>query len=211
MMAFVSGFSGVRVESAQSRASVCRVTMSAEQNETTAAVSRRDLLAGLAASAVAAGVAVALPQTAAATPGEGPKFSIFGGGSQSSPFVYSMKKGTPVYKPLEPEELEFHKKICTEGRARLDKTEEYIARKSWDEVRAELRRQLQNLRHSQERLMEAVSDPSSSEQARSYYKSFKSSVEDLDFAAREKKVENARKARNATLKAYDSWASAVGI
>mmetsp|Transcript_6003 Transcript_6003/g.15946 ORF Transcript_6003/g.15946 Transcript_6003/m.15946 type:complete len:210 (-) Transcript_6003:656-1285(-) len=209
-MAFVSGFCGARV-AAPSRAAACAVSMSAAREEPEA-VSRRQLLAGAVAGVAAAGVAaVALPQSAAAG-GEGPKLSIFGGGSQSSPFVYGMKSGGPaVYKPLNAEDVAFHKKICDEGRARLDKTEEYIARKSWDEVRAELRRQLQNLRHSQERLMEAQGDKDLSEQAAKYYKAFKSSVEDLDYAAREKKVENARKARTATLKAFDSWYSAVGL
>mmetsp|Transcript_5796 Transcript_5796/g.10254 ORF Transcript_5796/g.10254 Transcript_5796/m.10254 type:complete len:211 (-) Transcript_5796:636-1268(-) len=210
-MAFVSSFNGARVGGSfdVSSTSKCglkqNLVMSATSDREN--VSRRALLAGLVVSTAAL---VSAPELAQAG-GEGPRYSFFGGESQSSPFVYSMKKGTPVYKPLSPEEMEFHKRIADESKERIEGTDVYISQKSWDKVRGELRLEMYNLRHSQERLIESVKDDSGKKAAAQAFADFKKSVEDLDRAATNKKVEDARKARAATLKALSTFYSAVGI
>eukprot|EP00184_Porphyridium_aerugineum_P000333 CAMPEP_0184700606 /NCGR_PEP_ID=MMETSP0313-20130426/14687_1 /TAXON_ID=2792 /ORGANISM="Porphyridium aerugineum, Strain SAG 1380-2" /LENGTH=196 /DNA_ID=CAMNT_0027160361 /DNA_START=107 /DNA_END=697 /DNA_ORIENTATION=- len=196
-MAFVSSFAGVPVQA--NKVAVCtraNISMSAD-------VSRREILTGM-------GVAAALAAAPAlAAGGDSPKQSFFGGDSQSSPFTYTMKQGTPIYDPKNEEEINFHKKVVAESKARLEKTNAMIAEKSWDEVRGELSLQMKELRHSSLKLIDLVAEDK--KKATKAYDEFKKNVEALDLAARFKKQDEAKRYKAAATKALDSFAAQVGI
>lgn len=95
-------------------------------------LSRRDLMLGALAAMV--------PASALAKAGDGPKYSIFGGGASSSPFVYmDKKKGSVLYKALNDDEVAFISGQLKESRERLASTDESIAYPSWDDVRSTIR------------------------------------------------------------------------
>eukprot|EP00179_Madagascaria_erythrocladioides_P014413 CAMPEP_0198364706 /NCGR_PEP_ID=MMETSP1450-20131203/153800_1 /TAXON_ID=753684 ORGANISM="Madagascaria erythrocladiodes, Strain CCMP3234" /NCGR_SAMPLE_ID=MMETSP1450 /ASSEMBLY_ACC=CAM_ASM_001115 /LENGTH=200 /DNA_ID=CAMNT_0044072145 /DNA_START=77 /DNA_END=679 /DNA_ORIENTATION=+ len=198
-MAFVSG---AALPTTRTRATGSHAIC---MSSTSPAPARRALLAGIAAAALA-------PAAAAHASGDGPKYSIFGGGSQSSPFTYSMKTGgKPVYEKLNPEEVEFHVNMVKEGKGHLEATGGYIDTKNWEFVRAEIRSQMQNMRKSQLRLIEAVADQEGQKKSEEAYQKFKLDLEKLDFAARSKEQTKAYKARTEALKSLDNWASTAGV
>ncbi|KAA8498494.1 hypothetical protein FVE85_6079 [Porphyridium purpureum] len=205
-MAFVSGFAGAQIASGSS-AQVCRAPAAVRMSAAGEEMSRRDLMAGVATAA--AGLLV-IPGAAMA--GDAPKQSFFGGSSASSPFVYNMKQtGEILYKPLNDEDLQFHKNVLEKSRGELDRTSEQIARKSWDDMRGVIRNQMYNMRHSQLRLIESVESAEKQKAAKKNYNDLKKSLEEMDLAARNKKQEDARKFRASALKAFDSFTTSVGI
>jgi len=85
-------------------------------------------------------------------------FFGFGDSSQSSPYP-----DTPTYSPYSPyaaagekslykagtaDEIKFYKGKFTEARKRMDKIDGYLQKKQWENVRAELTRQMYDLRKS---------------------------------------------------------------
>uniref|UniRef100_A0A7S1TF77 Extrinsic protein in photosystem II n=1 Tax=Compsopogon caeruleus TaxID=31354 RepID=A0A7S1TF77_9RHOD len=207
-MAFVTG--GSWVKAAVTESGVCsrsgaRWVMAVEANDDgVSAVSRRAVLLG-GIAAVAAAVGAGSPALA----GDGPKYSIFGGGAMSSPFTYTItKKGPILYKKFNPEEIELFTNTIKEGKRRIALTAGYIDERSWEDVRSEIRRQTQDMRKYQFRLMEALDDDTEAQDA---YKQFKNSLEKLDYLARVKDADRAKREQATLLRALDNWASKTGI
>mmetsp|Transcript_1719 Transcript_1719/g.5192 ORF Transcript_1719/g.5192 Transcript_1719/m.5192 type:complete len:208 (+) Transcript_1719:200-823(+) len=202
-MAFVSS-SGFAGQAVKTRSVTCTgpqtvVMMSAGSN-----MSRRELLLGALAAMV--------PAAALAKSGEGPKYSIFGGNSQSSPFVYTdKKKGNAIYKALNDEEIQFLTDKLKESRVRLANTEQYIAIPSWDDIRGEIRLQMYECRRNMLKLEENIEDEKKAQKAKKLYGQLKRDMEELDYACTVKDQGRAKRARSAALKSFDQWAEIAGL
>uniref|UniRef100_A0A7S0G5Z7 Uncharacterized protein n=1 Tax=Rhodosorus marinus TaxID=101924 RepID=A0A7S0G5Z7_9RHOD len=201
-MAFVAGssFAGASVKTERS---VCTgrtvMKMSADSD-----VTRRQLLLGALAAMV--------PAAALAKGGDSPKYSIFGGESQSSPFVYmDQRKGNAVYQALNDEELAEITKSLAVNRARLEETGDFIDVPSWDDVRSLVRLEMYDTRRNVKKIHESLDDPKRVDRAEKVYAQLKKDIEALDYACVVKDQAMAKKARASALKSFDSWVSTVGV
>ena len=116
-------------------------------------------------------------QAAMASAGDSPKFSFFGffgnGDTLSEGAMYGSDQSVPtyspysvygklgdektVYKKYNSKEVEFKKAMFAESAKRVAGTKAYIEKKSWEDVRSELERQVYNMRGTMNYLAAAPS------------------------------------------------------
>nr|ADD97076.1 photosystem II extrinsic protein [Galdieria sulphuraria] len=153
-----------------------------------------------------------LPKNASAKSGESAKLSIFGVEGLSSPFTADLKsKGQPLYKNLNEEEISRYTKAITDGKASLSKIPGYINEKSWEDIKSLVRQRVADLRSAQKKMMASISEQRIRQKAEKLYDSFIKSIEDIDYAARQKNGDKVRQAQQQAMKLLQEWASAAGV
>lgn len=169
---------------------------------------RRKLLETVLASALFA----VLPKDASAKTGESAKLSIFGVEGLSSPFTADLKsKGEPLYKNLNEEEVSRYTKAITDGKASLSKIPEFISEKSWEDIKSAVRQRVADLRTAQKKIMASISEERIRKKAEKIYDNFVKSIEDIDYAARQKNGDKTKQAQQQAMKLLQEWASVAGI
>ncbi|KAH8058600.1 D-xylose 1-dehydrogenase [Aureococcus anophagefferens] len=149
---------------------------------------RRELGSALVGIAGAFGA-----QAANAAAGESPKFSYSEGamyGSDQKDAVYSPysvygKLGDPkaVYKKYNDKEVAFKKAMFADSSKRVAKTKQYIEKKSWEDVRSELERQVYNMRGTMNYLAAASGKPEATAAAKKFYQD----MEEVNLLSKRKK------------------------
>jgi len=161
-------------------------------------------------------------QTASAASGESPKFSFFGilgnSGTYSEGAAYGIdqeastyspyspftaREGKSVYKTYNSDEVAFNKKMFTESTKRVAKVDKYIEAKKWEEVRAELQRQVYNMRGTMNYL--ATGKPDAEKAAKDFYLA----MEAVDLYSKKKQQAPAAEAYKGMMAALDSYSKLI--
>lgn len=175
---------------------------------TASPLSRRQALT--AAAALLTGAALS-PYSASAKSGDSPKISVFGVGGASSPFTAGVQTGGKViYKEFGDDEVAVFKRIVADAKDRLQGTTNSIKIKSWEDIRSQLRLQT-DLRKTQLRINDGISDPKQAEKAAKAYQVFKNDIEKLDAACVQKNQDRAYKAQKASVASLAAWEDTVGF
>lgn len=179
---------------------------------------RRSIGAGLASAASAFTASAAFAEA-----GESPKFSFFGilgnadtysegsaygidtDKSEYSPYSPYSKVGDGVYKKFGKEEVAFKKGKFLESAKRVKTVDKYIANKKWEEVRAELERQVYDMRGSMNYLATASGKPEAKAAAKKFYQS----LEAVDLLSRRKNQAAAAEAYKVMVADLDSYAKLI--
>lgn len=103
-----------------------------------------------------------------------------------------------VYKKYNKAEVTFKKKMFADSASRVSKINAYIEKKQWEEVRAELQRQVYNMRETMNYLAKASGNKAAAPAARAFYQS----MEDVNLFSK-------RKNKGAALSAYAEMMTAL--
>lgn len=180
--------------------SATAVTMSAKP------MSRRDAI--LAGAAILTG----MPLAALAKSGTSPRISIFGVGSASSPFESGFQKGgTVLYSQYSDSEIAVFKRIVLESKDRIVSCNEPLKTKSWQDVRARIRLEASDLRATQVKVNDSLTDKDTKAAAIKAVNVFKLSLNKMDMACVEKNQSDAFKGYNAAIKDLSAWQDIVGF
>ena len=117
-----------------------------------------------------------------------------------SPYSVYGKLGDPkaVYKKYNDKEVAFKKAMFADSSKRVAKTKQYIEKKSWEDVRSELERQVYNMRGTMNYLAAASGKPEATAAAKKFYQD----MEEVNLLSKRKK-------QGAALDAYATMMSSL--
>ena len=120
-----------------------------------------------------------------------------------SPYSVYGKLGAPdaVYKKYNDKEVAFKKAMFAESSKRVAKVNTYIEKKNWEDVRAELERQVYNMRGTMNYLASASGKPEAKAAAKKFYQD----MEEVNLLSKRKKQAAAQDAYGAMMSSLDSF------